>query len=1031
MKKIVRFAIDNPVTILMIVCAVLLLGKISYDRLGVDLLPDINNPKLFIELEIGERPPEDIEKNYVEQIEAMAVRQNKVTNVSSEIHSGSARITVEYAWSKDMDDAYIDLQKAINPFLQNSKIDYITITQHDPNSDPVAQVALYNDDVNDMSDIRKIAENYIRTDLIRVDGIAEVTISGAEYNTLAIKTDPYKLKAFGLSVDQIASTIENNNKVISGGRVSDMGINYLVKGQTSLIDIEAFQNLIVGYKPIINQTENTSTRNIWKAPIYLKEVANITYENAEPNSIVRLNGKRCIGLSIYKEREYNTVKAVNGVKDELISIEKSLPGYKLKMVSNQGSFIENSINEVKSGALIGILLAVIVLFFFLRAAGTTLIISLAMPISIIATFSLMYFTGLSLNIMTLGGLALGAGMLVDNAIVVIESIFRNRERGLLVKDAAVRGTSEVAGAIISSTLTTIVVFLPIVYLHGASGELFKDQAWTVTFSLVSSLLVAIFVIPTLYNTFYRNKTSKQKVSKSKAIEFTKYKKFLKRILTHKWLVIAISTAILIATFLLLPLMGTEFMPSLNGNVVSMKVKLSEGTRLERTATTVQTLEEYIYNIAQDSSTVIYSHIGSNSADKGDVLEGENSASIKVILPKDNHRMSQIIAQITKLAKESQSFDVTFKNEDNNLTTLFNDESSPIVIEIKGDDLDKLDTISNEVVAKISNLSILRNITTSNEKGAPEIDISLKREIAGINNITATTIVSQIQDYLEGRNAGKIESFGEMKDIIIKLPKTSLEELKNITITQGNKSFLLQEIANLDFAYAPKEILRRNQHRICKINADIRGDESLDKVAKRINSEIANINLPENYSIKVTGEEEMRQKSLSSLILALLLSIVLVYMVMASQFESLLHPFTILLTIPLAGVGAVLLFIITGHSMNIMGLIGVIMLAGIAVNNSILLVDRTNQLKATKLSLSEAIVEAGGQRIRPILMTTATTILALLPLTFSFGEATSLRSPMAIAVIGGLITSTLMSLIVIPCVYYVLENTKQKLLKRRD
>lgn len=507
MKSIIKFAVSNPVTICMLVLAILLLGKISYDQLAVDLLPDLNNPRLFIELKAGERPPEEIEKQFVKNMESMAIRQSDVTQVSSVIRAGSARVTVEYAWKKDMDEAFLDLQKAMNPFAQNKDITELKITQHDPNQSPVVLIGLSHRSITDMAELRKVAESYIRNELIRLEGVADVTLSGDEVSTLTIRTDPYKLDAFQLTINDISSKIEANNQSISGGRVSELGLQYLVKSSSLFATESDFENLIVGYKPVTAEASGTaasgasgaSVSSTDKAPIFLSEVSTVSFENARPENIVRINGERSIGLSVYKEMRFNTVKVVDGVIRQLAVIEQALPGYRFQVITNQGTFIKNAIGEVKSSAVLGIILAVVILFVFLRRLGTTLIVSLAIPISIIATFNLMFFNHLTLNIMTLGGLALGAGMLVDNAIVVIESIFRNQEKGLTIREAAITGTSEVAGAVIASTLTTIVVFLPIVYLHGASGELFKDQAWTVTFSLVSSLFVAILVIPMLYD----------------------------------------------------------------------------------------------------------------------------------------------------------------------------------------------------------------------------------------------------------------------------------------------------------------------------------------------------------------------------------------------------------------------------------------------------------------------------------------------------------------------------------------------------
>lgn len=1031
MKNIVKFAVNNPVTIFMVVLAILLLGKISYDQLSVDLLPNLNNPRLFIELKAGERPPEEIEKQFVKNMESMAIRQSDVTRVSSVIKAGSARITVEYTWKKDMDEAFLDLQKAMNSFSQNKEITELKITQHDPNTSPVILIGLTHRNITDMAELRKVAESYIRNELIRLEGVAEVTLSGQEENTLTINTDPYKLDAFQLKMEDIASKIEANNQSISGGRVNELGIQYLVKSSSLFSSEEDFENMIVGYKATV-KPENNATANVnenGKAPIFLKDVATIQFENARPENIVRINGERSIGLSVYKEMRYNTVKVVDEVVSQLGSIEQALPGYHFNVISNQGTFIKNAIGDVKDSAVMGIILAVIVLFIFLRRVGTTLIVSLAIPVSIVATFNLMFFNGLTLNIMTLGGLALGAGMLVDNAIVVIESIFRNQEKGLSIKEAAINGTSEVAGAVTASTLTTIVVFLPIVYLHGASGELFKDQAWTVTFSLVSSLFVAILVIPMLYDRLFGKK---KKVTIVKSIQLTGYSKLLRKLVKARWAVIAVAVLLIVVSVLLLPFIGTEFMPRTESKSFSVNVKMAEGTRLEKTTSAVSNLESLLYTIAEDSLCTIYSHIGEGSGSENAIFEGENTATMRVILsPECKNTQENIIARFVSATENTEGLELTFKQEENSLSSLLSSEGAPIVVEVKGEDLDEIAAITDEVKTKMLAIKGLYNIASSIEDGAPEVTISVNRTVAGINNLSVSAIIEQLKQQLSGKDAGKMEYRGEMRDIVIKVPEANLSTLNSLIVRNGEQQFQLQEIATISQSNAPKEIFRRNQSRISKVLANLDADKSLDKMAQEIRLAVQNIELPANYSITVSGEEEQRQESMNSLMFALVLSIILVYMVLASQFESLLHPFTILLTIPLAVVGAILLFFITGTTINMMGVIGIVMLVGIAVNNSIILVDRINQLKQSGVELTDAIVQAGQQRIRPIIMTSLTTILALLPLTLGFGDGASLRSPMAIAVIGGLLTSTLMSLMVIPCVYYILEQTKRKLLKKEE
>ena len=1028
MKNVISFAVKNPVTISMVVLAVLLLGKISYDRLNVDLLPDINAPRLFIEIEVGERPPEEIEQMFMENMESMAIRQRDVTQVSSIIKAGSARLTVEYVQNKDMDEAFLDMQRAMAAFGTNSDIQSINITQHDPNTAPVMLIAMSHRTITDMAELRRMAEGYVRNEIVRLPGVAEVALSGQERTVLTINTDPHRLNAFGLTVDEIASRIESNNQSISGGRVSDLGLQYLVKSTTQFANELDFENLIVSFRATetrVGAQQGSATR----APVFLREVASVRFENERPDNIVRLNGVRCIGLSVYKEMQQNTVRVVDQITNQLTQIEQALPGYNFEVISNQGTFIKEAINEVKNTAIYGMLLAVMVLFVFLRRVGTTLIVSLAIPVSIVATFNMMYFNGLTLNIMTLGGLALGGGMLIDNAIVVIESIFRNHERGLSRREAIITGASEVSGVVIASTITTIVVFLPIVYIHGASGALFKDQAWTVAFSLVSSLFVALLVIPTLYDRLTIRKAKNEEIQpESRAIQFNWYSNILKSVLKARWIVIGASVALLGGTLLILPLVGTEFLPRSESKMFTVLVKLPEGTRLERTDAVMQNLEFLIYSISGDTLATVYTHAGRGSSEN-EIFEGEHSGVMRVILSKSSPLPPQtVIARFVDATHNIEGLELIFKQEENTLGVLFGgDETAPIVVEIRGDDLNQLAAITDEVLDRLDEIPGIFNVNSSMADGAPELTVSLDRTVAGINNISASTVINQIRQQLQGRDAGKMDYRGEMRDIVIKKPDITVRDLNGLVISSGNQEFLLREIAHIERSYAPKEIFRRNQNRINKIVADKELGVSLDRVAHQIREAVSDVPLPESYTITVTGEEERRLESMRSLMFALILSIVLVYMVLASQFESLLHPFTILLTIPLALVGAVLIFAITGTTINIMGIIGTIMLAGIAVNNSIILVGRINQLKTT-MELKDAIVLAGQQRIRPIVMTSLTTILALLPMSFNIGEGAALRSSMAMAVIGGLITSMLMSLVVIPCVYYVFEEMKRSLIK---
>jgi HAE1 family hydrophobic/amphiphilic exporter-1 len=1034
MRKISDFSVNHPVTITMIVLGVLLLGWISFQRLGIDLFPDLNNPRLFVEIEAGERPPEEMEKQYVDPLENLIFTQKGITGVSSVIRVGAARITVEYGWDMDMDEAFLNLQKAAADFGQRDDELELTITQHDPNSDPVMTVALVNPDVTDMDGPRRIAENYIRNELVRIEGIAGVEISGGETKEVIVQTDSYMLEAYGLTVDGIASQIRNYNVEASGGTVTEMGISYLIKGVSVMESIEDIRQIILAWKePAEGQQLPAGTGqaaagqgggSTEKAPVYLHDVADVSLRNREPDNIVRLNGTRCLGLSIYKEMRFNTVEASDNLVAALDRIEKALPGYEIIVIQDQGRFINSSIGEVRQTALLGIFLAILILFVFLRRLGTTAIISISIPVSIVATFNLMYFKGLSLNIMTLGGLALGAGMLVDNAIVVVENIVRNIESGMSVREAASAGTAQVGGAITASTITTIVVFLPIIYLHGAAGELFKDQAWTVAFALLSSLAVAILIIPMLAARFLG---VDRKASAAKPVKFERYGALLSSALERRWAVIIGAAALVVLTILLLPVVGSEFIPEADADEYSIYLTLPEGSDLIRTDGTVRGLEELVKGTFGEAVETLYSTAGPVTgigSDESSVFQDENTAVVKIRFS-GGHGLSsgEIMSGLGAALASIPGVESRLVQDQTALRSILGAESAPVVIEIKGDDIETLSGLAGQVSEKLAGIEDLYNVETSLDHGRPEINIVVDRLRAGMLEVKLSEVTGTLESRLTGRSAGEWDRSGEMTGITVMLPDVSLSDLDRIYIDSGGKKFRIDELATLEIGTAPREINRRGQMRAAVVTAHKREGRPFDHAIREINDKLASLDIPPDYRLAIAGEEAKRQEEFRDLRFALILSVILVYMVLASQFESLIHPFAILLTIPLAGVGAVLIFFILGRPLSIMAYIGIIMLVGIAVNDSIILIDAINRLRREGMAKGEAIVAAGRMRIRPIIMTSATTILALLPLTLGFGEGASLRSPMALAVIGGLVTSTILTLIVIPCVYSVLDRSR--------
>lgn len=1017
MKKITQFSVNYPVTILMIVLGVLLLGYISFSKLGIDLFPEMDNPRLYIELDAGDRPPEEVENLFVKNIESQAIRQSDVVEVSSVTKVGASTITVEYAWGKDMDEAYLDLQKAMNSYTQNSDINELTISQYDPNATPVMVVALENENLTNLDEVRQVAENYVRNELIRIEGIADVKLSGEEVAEIHVETTDYLLKAYGITTDNLASKINSYNQNVSGGTIEESGTNYSIKGVGMINAPEDLNSLIIGFT-----TETATDGTETSVPVYLHDVATISVSKKDAESVVTLDGRKCIGLSIYKEPSYNTVKAVEQLNETLITITKALPGYSFTVVRDQGGYIDSAIDEVTSSALVGVVLAIIVLFVFLRRVKTTLVISLAIPISIVATFTLMYFQGLTLNVLTLGGMALGAGMLVDNAIIVMENIYRNMESGRSVRDSAIDGTAEVSGAIVASTLTTIVVFLPIVYMQGASGALFKDLAWTVAFALISSLIVAILVIPVLVTKIF----GKKAVAKSdSSVNLSGYSKFIGPILDHKWLVIIIVVVLMVGSFMLFPKIGNELMPQTSSQNFSIEVTLPEGSVIESTSALLAKVEDMAREEMPDYLDMVYSTAGESESESGNSVNSENNATICVNLTEEGAlHYEQVIEIFDAILSSNANLVYSFKQDEASIQTLMGNDEAPLVVEVIGEDLDVISEVSESVKETVETIPGLYNVESSIENGAPELNVKIDRVQAGMLNVGVSQIVSQLQNRLESVDAGEYNENGEMRDISVRLPKMRIEELSNVEITSGTATYHLSDLATITEETLPREIHRRNQTRIGKVSGYISSDEPFDHVIKNLEANLENVPRPDGYRIEIAGEEIDRKESMSSLMFALILSVILVYMVMAAQFESLIHPFVILLTIPMALVGTIWVFFIMGKPFNMMAYIGIIMLVGIAVNDSIILIDRINQLREQGIDRRKAIQMAVAQRFRPIIMTSLTTILAMLPMAIGLGASSDLSSPMAWAVVGGLITSTILTLVVIPCVYEVFDFGKK-------
>jgi HAE1 family hydrophobic/amphiphilic exporter-1 len=1003
----------------MIVLAVLLLGFISYSRLGTNLMPEIDNPRLFVDIDAGERPPAEIEKQLVVPIEALVVRQKGVANVESGIMAGRARLTISYSWDSDMDQAFLELQKVLSPYSNREDVEELKISRFNPNADPVVQIALYDSLGRNLNQLRLLVENVLRPELVRLEGVADVALAGEREFVVEVQANSSAMSAFGITLEQIAGKINDFNQNVSGGYIEEKGQRYVVRGSSAISKPSDIESLVIKMAGTDRESGNAGS------PVLLKDIADIRIMEDRPSSMVSIDGEDCLGLYIYKENRYNTVEMTGSVFETLNEFSSNHPGIKMEIVENQGEFIEASVAEVSESAMLGILFAVVVLFLFLRNWGATLVVSIAIPLSVVATFGLMYFNDLTLNLMTLGGLALGAGMLVDNAIIVLENIYRLLEKGKSLKDAAIEGAGSVGGAIVASTLTTVVVFLPIVYLQGVSGEFFKDQAWTVAFSLFCSLGVALMVVPLLSTKLIGRKRS---VATSKPLKWGFYHKILRKALDHKGFVLISAVLLMAGSYALLPFVGSSFLPDASSDELEIEVTLPPGTRLESTNETLLSVSQSIRQIMPEGSLRwIYAHSGPAVTESGQSFSrGENEGFLKVAFSEVSKSASGVLASaLDSLFAGVNGLELHYGQTEPALQSLSANDESPFVLEVRGADADVLKATTSEIADMLSKSSDLINVFTSFEEEAPEIDIRIDRMKAGMLGLSIQSIISQVQASLQKQDAGSIEESGNRTEIKVSGKELNIVDLASLEIVNGDAIYRLNELARIEVGHEPGEILRDNQSRVGKVYAGVLPGEPFDKVVERVEALVADMAIPPGYRVEVTGDEQRRKESFSQLLFALMLSVVLVYMVMAAQFESLIHPFTILLTIPLAGVGTILTFLLLGISFNIMAFIGVVMLGGIAVNDSIILVDAINQYKTQGLQLREAVLNAARDRLRPILMTSLTTMLALFPLALSIGRSASLRSPLAIAVIAGLFTSTLLTLVVIPCVYELFDRDGRK------
>ncbi len=1012
MYILARYATKRPVAVIVVAAAIIMLGWISWKELPLDLLPDLQSPTVLVAIRSGDRPPTEMERLYGEQVEQRLFTVRGIRAINQVARSGNLIVRVTFDWHSDMDLALVDVQKAVNPIATDPDVDEVLVRRQDPRQLPVLSLGLVAPDgIPNLTELRRIAKRQIAPALEQLEGVAEVSVTGGREEEVRIILNRYLMEAHGVTMAVLEQRIKASNLDINAGTLEEGDEVYLVRGLSRFRDVKDITQVLVKYE---RDPENN------QVPVRVGDLGRVVLAEKEISDLVLVDGQEGVSLSIYKEAGANTVKVSRSVRESLKNLNTDLKNIEFKIVSDEAALVEDAINDVESAAVIGIILAVIVLTFFLRSLGSTIVVASAIPVSLMATLFAMHFAGYSLNLMTLGGMALAAGMLVDNAIVVIESIFRRRLEGDSPGEGAAKGTAIVAGAITASTLTTCVVFLPVLFIQGLAARLVSGISFTVVVSLVASLAVAVFLIPALAAWFLPRRKIRE-IDPGKA----RIEAVVLSLLKHPILVTFISLLLVAISINSLLGLGSELLAPADPRQFTLRIVGPPGQRVESTKNMSAVVEEIIREAAGDDLRTILSEVGRLPEDEHFIREertGENTARILVNLSAKGKTASQVVASASSAVSSLPNVEVSWELGTSVLSRAIGTTGPPVQVEISGQSVEDLRKSTEDVLGRLRTLPELWNVRSSFEGGAPEMHVILNRTLCDGLGIDLDSLTRILEAALDGRTVTRLSTGDEEKDVVLLMEKQDVPDLKSIPFTTaGGERLTVGDVADFVPVEGALEIFRRDQRRVAMITARVASGVEYPVARAVTEKVIKNISLSPGLRIKLAGEEEERQKAFNELKWAGIIAILLVFMVLAGTFESLVHPVTILASIPLALVGVAAVLVPGGRPIGVMQFLGLIVLSGIAVNDAILLVQTARQLMAEGLERKKALARAAAIRLRPIIMTSATTVLALLPLAIGVGEAAELRAPLALTIIGGLITSTLSSLLVIPCLYILLDR----------
>jgi HAE1 family hydrophobic/amphiphilic exporter-1 len=1013
-------SVRRPVFTTMVTLMVVVMGSVALTRLQIDLLPSIELPTITVRTQYEGADPIVMERLVTQIVEEIISTVPGVQEITSESYEGNSRLRVSFAWGTNIDAAAVDVRATLEDEISELPDDIIgpRVGKFDVDTFPVVLLGISSR--LDPVELTQIVEDQVRYRFARVPGVAQVDPWGGFTREVRVELDPDKLNALGLPLNDITSAIKDSNLDLPAGKIEEGKYEVTLRAPAEYSNLQQISNTVIGRRDGVRIT--------------LGQVATIkdTYEKL--TRIIRVNGERGLRIAIRKQPESNTVEVAGRILAEVDEINRLFPQIKIVPVINQGNFIERAISNVAQSLLYGGLLAGLVLLFFLQNRRSTPVISMAIPISLIATFGLMFFGNFTLNLMSLGGLALGVGMMVDSSVVVLENIYRqHREAGLEAEQAAVQGTGQVASAVIAGTVTTLVIFLPLIFVQGVSGVLFKELAFVIMFSLFCALLVALSLVPMLASKFLAG-DRKDGVGDQWAGLSTRagqtlknmensYRDLLQRLLLHPWRVLWVALGLFAASLLLIPSIGTEFIPPSDEGEVRVTGEMEVGTRLELIDRQSRIMEKMVLDAVPEAISSVVSVTASGTRGSA---KAKSEIRLSLTPARDRERSNQDIANDLRSRLQGKIPGMTIRTRAPKgqflLERLLRSEDG-VTVEIRGFDLDTLNLLAEQVQQVIKDVPGITDIELSREAGVPQQEIVVDRAKTADLGLSVRDVAEAIQITVAGAKASEYRVEGNAYRILVQLQdaeKRTMNEILDLTIrTPENRLVALRNLVTSTKGFGPVTLQRKDQQRIITVVGNV-ADRDLGSVAQEVQRRLNKIVRPIGYDLNIAGNFEEQQKAFQELVVALLLALALVYMVLASQYESFLDPLIVMLTVPLAAIGVLLTLFITQTTMNLQSGIGCIMLGGIVVNNAILLVDQASRLRRDGMDTRTAIGEAGRRRLRPVLMTTFTTILALLPLALGIGEGADAQAPLARVVVGGLISSTLITLALIPAVYALLH-----------